>query len=294
LAALRQGMEIHDEIIKREIPGDVTVNSALVDMYAKCGRIEKARYIFDKMLHRDVVSWNAMITAYSRDGPFEEALTLFYQLKQSGIQPSHVTFASVLSSCAKLAALAQGMAIHEEINRSGLELNSFVENALIDMYVKCGSIEKALHLFERIHQRNVVSWNAMIGGYAIHGCGKEALKLFERMQQSGINPNRVTLLCVLSACGHAGLVKEGQQYFYSMSQRYNISPTAEHYGCMIDLLARAGQLDEAEDFINKMPIKPDANVWHCLIKACRMHNNINLEECVTEHLFELDSKDAAS
>eukprot|EP01018_Ginkgo_biloba_P002731 Gb_33134 [translate_table: standard] len=386
LAALDQGIEIHDEIIRSGLQSDVFVESALVDMYAKCGNIEKARDIFDKMHQRDlvswnamiagyaqngfvddafklfqempepdVVSWNAMISGYAQKGYVDEALTLFQKMPKpdvvswtaliagytqngnvdealklfqempernmvswtamiagyaqngqsvealkcyrrmqlAGMKPSSKTFASVLPACANLAALEQGMEIHDEIIRNGFQSRIFVVNALIDMYAKCGSIENARDVFDKMPQRDVVSWNTMIAGYAMHGCGKDALKLFEQMQCSGINPDHVTLVSVLSACCHAGLVDKGRQYFDSMSHHYHITPEMEHYGCMVDLLGRAGQLEEALEFINKMPIKPQATVWRCLLGACRIYNNIDIGECASKHLFELDPKNAA-
>eukprot|EP01018_Ginkgo_biloba_P021393 Gb_16101 [translate_table: standard] len=280
--------DVHEQIIRSGFQSDVFLGSALVDMYAKCGSIENARHVFDKMPQRDVVSWNAMISAYASQGPSQEALKLFYQMQRTSIQPNQFTFASVLPACANLAALEQGMEIHKEIIRSGILCDIVVESAVLDMYAKCGNIEKARNLFHKMPQRNAVSWTSMIAGYAMHGRPKEALKLFEQMQHSGINPNHVTLVCVLSACCHAGLVDKGQHYFDCMSQYYHITPTMEHYGCMVDLLGRAGRLDEAQEFINKMPIKPDASVWGCLLGACRIHNNLELGERVAEHIFELD------
>eukprot|EP01018_Ginkgo_biloba_P003261 Gb_27381 [translate_table: standard] len=293
LAALEQGMEIHEQMIRGGFRSNVFVESALVDMYAKCGRIEKARSVFNEMHQRDVVSWNAMISGYALNGHGEEALKLFGQMQLVDVKPNAQTFAGVLPACANLAALEQGMEIHEDIIRSGFQSDVFVGSALVDMYAKCGSIEKARDIFDKMHQQNRISWTAMIGGYAMHGYGKEALQLFEQLQYSGINPDHVTLVCVLSACCHAGLVSEGWQYFDNMNKNYHITPAIEHYVCMVDLLGRAGRLDEAQDFIGKMPIKPDATVWKCLLGACRIHNNVELAECVAERLFELDPKNAA-
>eukprot|EP01018_Ginkgo_biloba_P013189 Gb_32450 [translate_table: standard] len=353
LAALEQGMEIHEKILRSGFQSDVFVESALVDMYAKCGSIKEARNVFDNMHQRNAISWTAMISGYTQNGHADEALKLFQeipepdaiswnamiagyaqnghvdeafkifqkmpkpnvvswtamvagyaqngqgvealklfgQMQLAGVKPDSKTFASVLPACANLAALQQGMEIHEDIIRSGFH-DVFVENALVDMYAKCGSIKMAYNLFDKMQQRDVVSWTSMIAGYAMHGCSKEALILFEQMQDSGINPNNVTLVSVLSACCHAGLVDKGWHYFYSMSQYYHITPEMEHYVCMVDLLGRAGQLDEAQTFIDKMPIKPDATVWKCLLGACRVHSNIELGEHVAERLFELDPQNA--
>eukprot|EP01018_Ginkgo_biloba_P007732 Gb_21237 [translate_table: standard] len=293
LAALEQGMEIHEDIIKRRFQFNVIVESAIVDMYAKCGSIEKARELFDKMPQRNAVSWNTMIAGYAQNGQSVEALRLFRWMQLAVVKPDLKTFASVLQACANLAALEQGMEIHEDIITSGFDSDVVLESALVDMYAKCGNLERARDVFDKMHQRDVVSWNTMIAGYALHGCGKEALKLFEQMQHSGVNPNHVTLVCVLSACCHGGLVDEGRQYFDCMSQYYHITPAMKHYVCMVDLLGRAGRLDEAQDFINKMPFKPNATVWRCLLGACRVHNNIELGERVAELLFELDPKNDA-
>eukprot|EP01018_Ginkgo_biloba_P013574 Gb_33693 [translate_table: standard] len=324
LTSLGEGIEIHEKIIRSGFQTDVFVGNALIDMYAKCRSIENAHDSFDKMHNRNVVSWTAMITGYAQNGHVdealklfqkmpernviswtamiagyaqnghsEEALKLFGQMQLEGMKPNSKTFASVLPACANLAALEQGKDIHDELVRCGFQSDVFVGNALVDMYAKCGSIENARHVFDTMPQRDVVSWTSMISGYAMHGCGKEALKLFRQMQHSGTKPDHVTLVGVLSACCHAGLVDEGWQYFDWMSQYHHITPTMEHYGCMVDLLGRAGRLDEAEDFINKMPIKPDANVWGSLLGACRLHNNIELGVCVAEHLFELDPNNGA-
>jgi pentatricopeptide repeat protein len=185
------------------------------------------------------------------------------------------------------------MEIHGKIIRSGFHSDAFLESTLIDMYAKCGSIDKARELFDKIHQQDIVSWTAMIAGYAMHGCSREALKLFQQMRDSGMNPDHVSLVCILSACCHAGLVNEGYQYFKSMSEHYHITPAMEHYSCMVDLLGRAGRLDEAHEFINKMPIEPDAIVWRSLLGACRIHNNLELGEHAAAHLFELDPKNAS-
>eukprot|EP01018_Ginkgo_biloba_P024066 Gb_36172 [translate_table: standard] len=324
LTALEHGKTVHEKVIRSGFQSDMFVESALVDMYVKCGDIENARQVFDKMSQRDVVSWNAMISGYAqnglvneafnlfqkmpernvvswtsmiagyaRNGYFEEALKLFRQMREVGMKPNSDTFASVLPACANLAALEQGKQMHDNIIRRGFHSDVFVESALVDMYAKCGSIGNAWHVFDKMSSRNVVSWTAMILAYAMHGHGKKALQLFEQMQHSGTKPDHVTFIGVLSACCHAGLVDDGWRYFDCMSRYYHITPVKEHYCCMVDLLGRAGKLDEAYHLINKMPIKPDAAVWGSLLGACRIHANIELGEHVAERLFELDPKNAA-
>eukprot|EP01018_Ginkgo_biloba_P000317 Gb_38242 [translate_table: standard] len=324
LATLEHGMDIHEEIIRSGFQCEIFVMNALVDMYVKCGSTEKARSVFDKMPQWNVISWTAMISGYAQNGHVDEAMKLFEkmprrdqvswtaliagfaqnghymealnffrQMQLAGVKPDMKTFTSVLPACANLAALEQGMEIHEQITTSGIQADDFVLNALVDMYAKCGSIEKARDLFDNMHRRDIVSWTAMIAGYAMHGYGKEALEIFEQMQHSGTKPNRITLVCVLQACCHAGLVDKGLQYFDSIIRDYHIIPAMEHYGCMVDLLGRAGCLEEAQTFINKMPIKADATVWICLLGACRIHNNVELGEYAAKHIFELDPKNTA-
>jgi len=324
LANLEHGKRIHNHIIKNGVQSDVFVGSALVDMYIKCGSINDAGNVFDRMPERDQVSWTTMIAGYvqtgcvdeamelfqkipqhdavswtamiagcSQNGRSNEALDLFCQMRQKRVKPNSVTFVNLLPACANLAALEHGKQVHEDIVRSGFQSDILVGNALIDMYAKCGSIENARKTFDKILERVVVSWNAMIVGYALHGHGKEALQLFEQMHYSNTKPNHVTFVGVLTACCHAGLVDDGWQYFSSMKPRYNITPAVEHFCCMVNLFGRAGLLDEALDFISKIPLKPNAAVWGSLFGACRMYANVDLGEYVAERLFELDPQNSA-
>ncbi|XP_057855784.1 pentatricopeptide repeat-containing protein At3g29230 [Cryptomeria japonica] len=355
LKAIEEGKQMHGHIIRRGFQSEVFVGSALVDMYAKCGCIEIARQVFDKMPqrnvvswtamvsgytqigdmgkameffqkmpeknvyswsvmvtgyahagciedalelfqkmpNRNVVSWNAIIAGYAQSGKFDEALKLFREMQLRNVRANLVTFASVLPACANLAALCKGMEIHGSVVRSRLPFDVFVWNTLIDMYAKCGSIKHAWQLFDKMTMRNVVSWTAMIVGYAMHGFGKEALQIFQEMQHSGTKPNKITFVGVLCACCHAGLVDDGWKYFKCMTQDYNLIPSIEHYCCIVDLLGRAGHLVEAQDFINNMPIEPNAAIWGSLLGACRTHSNIELGEHVAKHLFELDPENDA-
>eukprot|EP01018_Ginkgo_biloba_P037492 Gb_02031 [translate_table: standard] len=289
---LQQGKRVHDYIIRTGFESNVFVGSALIDMYTKCGSIGIARQVFEKLSERDVVSWTAMIAGYAQNGYANEALTLFHQMKLAGVIPDSATMVSVLSACAHLGALQQGKLIHDYIIRCGLESDVFVGTALIDMYAKCGSVDIARKCFDKMSERDVVSWNAMIAGYGMHGHGEDALVVFSHMQQIGMKPNWVTFICVLCACSHAGLVNEGSQNFGRMKRDYCITPKMKHYACMVDLLGRAGHLDEAEDFIKKMPLEPDASVWGALLGACRIHCNVELGVLVAGRLFDLEPEDA--
>eukprot|EP01018_Ginkgo_biloba_P038898 Gb_11523 [translate_table: standard] len=292
LKVLQQGKEFHNYIIRSGFQPNVYVGNALVAMYAKCGSVGIARTVFDKMSQRDLVTWNAMIAGYAQNGYYDETLKIFLQMQLTGIKPDPFTIASFLPACSHISALQQGKEIHNFIVRSGFDSSVFVGNALVDMYAKCGSLEDAQCLFDRLSQRTVVSWNAIIAGYGMHGHGKDALGLLHQMQQAGMKPNDVTFIAVLTACSHAGLVDEGWQQFNCMTQIYQITPRVEHYACIVDLLGRAGRLNEAYVFIKRMPVEPDAGVWGALLGACRIHRNIELGERVAEHLFELDPEDS--
>eukprot|EP01018_Ginkgo_biloba_P019198 Gb_26689 [translate_table: standard] len=292
LGALQQGKWIHDYISRNGFESHVYVRNSLVDMYAKCGSIEVAREVFDKMLIRSVVSWNAMIAGYVQNGHSNAALTLFQQMQLENVMPNSVTMMNVLPACADLGSLRQGRYVHGYIVKNGFESDVSVGNSLVAMYAKCGSVEIARHLFDKMHQRDVVSWSAMIAGYGINGHGEDALALFNQMQRIGMMPNHITFISVLSACSHAGLVDEGWQYFNCMSRDYCITPMMEHYACMVDLLGRVGRLNEAYDFIENMPFEPAAGVWGTLLGACRIHCNIELGERVAERLFDLKPGDA--
>lgn len=289
---LEEGKLIHDYILRNGFQSDVFVANSLVDMYAKCGFIDKACGLFDKMSKREAVSWNSMIAGYAQNGHANEALSLFNQMLLTDVKPNVVTMVSVLPACAHLSALQQGRRIHGYIIRSGFNADVSVGNALIDMYAKCGNIGIACQYFDQMSYRNVVTWNAMIAGYGMQGHGKEGLALFSQMQETEVKPNHITFICILSACSHTGLVDKGWQYFHSMSKCYCIVPRMEHYACMVDLLGRAGRLDEAQDFIENMPIEPGPSVWGALLGACRIHCNVELGEHAAKHLFDSVPQDA--
>ncbi|KAJ7540626.1 hypothetical protein O6H91_10G023400 [Diphasiastrum complanatum] len=293
LEVLEQGKRLHSDIIKRGFQLDVIVGNTLVDMYAKCGCTEDARELFNNMTERDVVSWNAMIAGYAQNGLGKEALALYEQMKQEGVQPDNVTCVLLLKACACLAALEQGKQIHADIIKRGFQSDVIVGSTLVDMYAKCGCTEDARELFNNMSERNVVSWTAMIAGYAQNGLGKEALALFEQMQREGTKPNEVTYICVLSACAQSRLVDEGRYVFYSMCKNHGVTPTMEHYACMVDLLGRAGCLVDAELFINKMPIQPGSVVWMSLLGAARNHGNVEIGRRAFDRVMKLEPKNAA-
>jgi pentatricopeptide repeat protein len=293
ITALEEGRCIHTKIIQSGCESDVYVGSSLVDMYAKCGSIEDALEVFDRMRTRDAVAWTTMILGYVKCSQGKNALELFQKMLCEGVEPIPATFTAVLSACASVVALEEGRLVHEYISRSGWESDLFVGSSLIDMYAKCGSVEDALRVFNKMPRHDLISWNTMLGGYAMHGHGKEAVEHFEQMWDRSVEIDKVTFICLLSACNHAGLVEEGLQYFESMKSVYGISATVEHYACMVGLLGRAGHLAEAEDLIKVMHCEPNAPVWRALLGACRVHGNIEIGEHAAKKVIELDPGDAA-
>lgn len=287
LSALQEGKGIHGHVIRNGLESDAYVGDNLVYMYSKCRSIKDARRMFDKMTPRTVVSWTKMIAGYAQNGIAKEALVLFHEMQLAGVEPDSLTIVIILPACADLGALKQGKWIHHYVVRNGFGSDIYVGTALIDMYAKCGSIEVARQLFDKMSKRDVISWNAMIAGYGMHGLGEDALAIFAQMQEAHMKPDNATFVGVLSACSHAGLVDKGWDYFGCMSRDYYITPSVEHCACMVDLLGRAGRLEEARDFIEEMPLEPDTGVWGALLGACRIHCNIELGEHAAEHLFRL-------
>ncbi|XP_057868346.2 pentatricopeptide repeat-containing protein At2g13600 [Cryptomeria japonica] len=290
---LQHGKQVHGYSIIGFM-SDIVVNNALITMYIKCGCLEDGRKVFDKLPDKSVVSWTAMISGYVQQCLNEEAIESFWEMLQARVKPNHFTLSSVLRACGSLAALEHGRQVHSYAIRDVAEFTAFVRNTLITMYSECGSIGNARKIFEKMRERELVTWNAMIGGYAQHGYGKEALKLFETMRRENMQPDPVTFVGVLSACSHEGLVDEGRCFFEMMSRTYGIFPGVGHYACMVDILGRAGHFNEAENLIKNMPFEPDAAVWGALMGACRIHGNLELGKHAAEWLYVLEPENTAA
>ncbi|XP_059067304.1 pentatricopeptide repeat-containing protein At1g15510, chloroplastic-like isoform X2 [Cryptomeria japonica] len=263
MGALEQGMNIHESIKDRGLLSDVVVASALVDMYAKCGSIDKARELFERMPHRDVVSWNAMITGYAQNEFVEDALETFMQMQLSGIKPNSTTFASVLPVCAKMGALEQGMHIHQSITEDGFLSDVMVTTALVDMYAKCGRIDKARHLFDKMPQRDVILWTAMIAGYAQNGFVEKALETFKQMQPAGVKPNSTTFASVLPACAKMGDLEKGMGIHRNMIEKGFLSDIIV-VNALVDMYAKCGSIDKAHELFHRMPQR-DVFSWNAII-----------------------------
>ncbi|KAA8537256.1 hypothetical protein F0562_027057 [Nyssa sinensis] len=287
----RDGRQIHAFCIKYGYDSNVYVGSSLVDMYARCGHMNGARFVFDGLVSKNEVSWNALIAGHARKGEGEDALLLFWKMQRDDFKPTHFTYSSVFSACASTGALEQGKWVHAHMIKLGGKLIAFVGNTLLDMYAKSGCIEDARKVFDRLVKRDLVSWNSMLTACAQHGLGKETVDRFEEMLKIGIEPNAITFLCVLTSCSHAGLLDKGQ-YYFELMKKYKVEPEVAHYVTIVDLLGRAGLLDCAERFIREMPIEPTAAVWGALLGACRMHKNMELGTYAAERVFELDPHDS--
>ncbi|KAJ0779813.1 putative aminoacyl-tRNA synthetase, class Ic, tetratricopeptide-like helical domain superfamily [Helianthus annuus] len=288
---LTRGLFVHSLVNELGLKHDVSVMNSLISMYCKCKRVDIAAEIFKNMKEKTLVSWNAMILGYAQNGQIISALNHFRLMKVKNIDPDSFTMVSIIAAVTEFSVLRQAKWVHGVVTRTCLDTNVFVKTALVDMYAKCGAITTARKLFDLMNDRHVTTWNAMIDGYGTHGYGTEAIKLFKKMEAGDIKPNNITFLCIISACSHSGFVEEGCQYFYKMKNEYEIEPTMDHYGAMVDLLGRSGRLTKAWDFIQNMPVEPGINVFGAMLGACKIHKNVELAEMAADRLFELNPND---
>ncbi|XP_052198063.1 pentatricopeptide repeat-containing protein At5g66520-like [Diospyros lotus] len=265
---------------------DIVTWTALINGYVKSGQVGIARELFDEMPEKNAVSWSAMITGYAQVGLFREALELFNTMQLAGIRPNHAGVVSTLSACAFLGALDQGRWIHAYIDKHKMELDRVLGTALVDMYAKCGCLVAAGHVFDAMPNRDVYAFTSLISGLANHGQSARVFELLIRMQNEGFEPNDVTFICILSACSRMGLVEEGLRIFESMRKVYGIDPGVEHYGCLVDLLGRAGMLEQAKNVVREMPMEPDSYVLGALLNACRVRGDLELGREVVDGLVK--------
>lgn len=288
---LSEARKLFDESSESD---DVVSWNSMIMGLSKSGELGEAIRLFDKMPLRNPVSWNTMISGYVRNGRFLEGLELFGKMQEEGIEPSEYTMVSLLNASGRLGATRQGEWIHEFIRRNDIELNVIVVTAIIDMYCKCGSISKGLHVFETAPKLGLSCWNSMIMGLATNGCEGEAIELFTRLNSFNLEPDDVTFLSVLTACNHPGLVDKAKEYFLLMTKKYKIEPSIKHYSCMVDVLGQAGLLEQAEKVILSMPIEPDAIIWGSLLSACRKHGNVEMAQRAAERVIELEPSESSA
>lgn len=325
-----KGEIMHSYVITAGFEKYVFVRNALISMYGRNGAVEKAEYLFYGMETNSITSWNALISAYAQSGLCDEAYLAFQNLQNLGsnsmVRPNvitwtavingfaaseqhkkttlelfrgmqftqvlanEVTIASVLSVCAELSALTLGREIHGHTIRMLIDRDMLVTNGLINMYMKCGSIKTGYSIFEGMVCKDITSWNTIITGYGMHGFGDGALRIFRQMVNASFKPDEVTFIAILSACSHSGLVTEGRELFDQMSRVFKIEPRVEHYACMVDLLGRAGLLEEASQVLKTMPIEPNVPVLGALLNSCRVHENTDFAEETASRVFDLSGK----
>jgi pentatricopeptide repeat protein len=294
VSALGEGRQVHAEVVKCGLDSDVYVQNTLISAYGSCRRIKCACGMFDEMLVRTVVSWNAVITACVENSWLGDGIGYFVKMRDCGFEPDETTMVVMLSACTELGNLSLGRWVHSLVIVKGMVLNYQLGTSLVDMYVKAGNVDYAKLVFDRLDKRNVWTWSAMILGLAQHGFAKEALDLFLKMMKtSSIRPNYVTFLGVLCACTHAGLVSDGYRYFHDMEHVHGIKPRMIHYGAMVDILGRAGHINDAYTFIMNMPTEPDPIVWRTLLCACSIHHvndHDGVGDKVRKKLLELEPR----
>ncbi|KAM3260100.1 hypothetical protein ACQJBY_051393 [Aegilops geniculata] len=322
------GAALHGMVLKLGLAGDAYTRNSMIAMYASCGRadealalfgqcqvfdvvacnsaivalsragrVDEARAVFDGMPARTVATWSAMVSAYSRAARCQDAIDLFSAMQVDGVEPNANVLVSVLGCCASLGALEQGAWVHAYIDKHDVAMNALVVTALVDMYCKCGSIHKARQVFDTSRSQGLAklsSWNAMMLGLAAHGQCQEALALFSELEPYGLRPDNVTFIAMLMAYGHSGMADEAKALFASMAREYAVTPGIEHYGCLVDALARAGRLREAEDTIRAMPMKPDAAIWGALLSGCRLHGDAEAGARAARGAVECDPQDSGA
>ncbi|XWS14174.1 hypothetical protein CRYUN_Cryun36dG0100800 [Craigia yunnanensis] len=302
IGCVENGKSVHGVVVKMGYGSSIVVSNALIDMYGKCKCVGEALKIFKMMDVRDIYSWNSIMFVHEQCGDHDETLRLFGMMLRDGIQPDLITLTTVLPSCTQMAALMHGKGIHGYMIINGLskDRNSegiddvLINNGIMDMYAKCGSMREAHLVFDKMSHKDVVSWNILIMGYGMHGYGSEALDMFSLMFESEFKPDDVTFVGVLSACSHAGFVSLGRQILGQMKSKYGVVPTIEHYTCVVDMLGRAGQLEEAYQLALTSPTEANAVIWRALLAACRLHGNSDIAEVAAKHVLQFEPEHSGS
>ncbi|XVE49865.1 hypothetical protein DITRI_Ditri01bG0116700 [Diplodiscus trichospermus] len=283
LGRLRQGKQVHAKVITSGIGENVVVQSSLLDMYGKCGLVDESRRVFDRMSKKNSVSWSALLGVYCQNKDFDTVIRIFREMDKADLY----CFGTILRACAGLATVRQGKEVHCQYVRRGGWRDVIVESALVDLYAKCGCIDFAYRIFVQMSNRNLITWNSMINGFAQNGRGEQAISIFDEMIKGGIKPDYISFIGVLFACSHTGLVDEGRKYFTLMTGEYGIKPGIEHYNCMVDLLGRAGLLEEAENLIENADFRENSSLWAVLLGACTTGTSSSTAERIARKMIEL-------
>lgn len=293
---LKLGKCLHGWAIRQGLESDVNVETALIDFYAKCNSMRLSFKVFSETSKTRTVPWNAILSGCIHNEQAREAIDLFKQMLLEAVKPNDATFKILLPAFAVQADMQQAMSLHSFLIRSGFILRTEIATGLVDLYCKCGSLKSGHRVFSGIllKKRDIVLWSALIAGYGAHGHGEIAVSLFYEMLQSGIKPNEVTFTSVLHACSHAGLVDDGLSLFNFIHGSFPVCLRTNHYTCMVDLLGRAGRLEEAHELIRSMPFQPSPAVWGALLGACVIHENVELGEEAAKWLFELEPENTGN
>lgn len=295
LGCIRVLKEIHSYSFRHGFTWEFRFLSALMHAYSQFGEgLRPAKRIFEMSPRRDAVMWSSLIGGCSENGDGSEAIMLYRRMRMEGIEPNSVTFLAVISACTKSCSLSLGHIVHAHALKYGLRSGVFVGNSLISMYSKCGSLTDSFQVFKEMQMRDAASWSAVIGAHGLHGCGEEALHFFHEMKECGIKPDAVALLSVLSACNHAGLVKEGQKLFRDAVEENTIPLCVEHYACYLDTLGRSGKLEDALAVLDTMPMKPSEKIWSSLASACKIHGRLEVMEKLADCLMRSEPDNAAN
>ncbi|KAK4759146.1 hypothetical protein SAY87_022277 [Trapa incisa] len=290
--AYRKAKIIHSQMVVVGYIPNQYLKTKLIILYTKLNDMETAKLLFDKLVTKSLVSWNALIAGYVQKGDNDIALNLYYEIRSNGLSPDQYTFASVLRACSALATLEHGRRVHGILLKTTIKKNVVVSSALVNMYFKCSSLSDGHQVFDKSSGKNIVTWTALISGFGYHGRVLEVLESFNKMKIEGFRPNNVTFLAVLSACSHGGLVEQGWEHFFSMSRDYGIRPTGQHYATMIDLLGRAGRLNEAYLLVLNSPFREHPVIWGALLGACRTHGDIDFLKLAAIKYFELEPENS--
>ncbi|KAL4195508.1 hypothetical protein AMTRI_Chr05g73660 [Amborella trichopoda] len=289
---VREGkIEEAEDFFKRMPEKNAIAYNVMIDGFARHGRLVEARKLFEEVKEPDILSWASMIGGYMNLGHYECALELYNRMIFTGLCPNESILTSILTACASLALLKFGHEVHVLSIKIGLQSYSIVANSLINMYSKCGDIVTAESIFNKMENRDLVTWNALISGYSVNGNAPKAIVAFEKLVSMEIKPDSVTFLSLLLACSHAGLAKQSWNYFSIMSSIYGIKPEKSHYGCMVDLLSRLGLVVEAEKLVSSMPFEPDSVIWTSLLNGCKAKPNFDIAQRAANKLIKANSRD---
>ncbi|KAK9665360.1 hypothetical protein RND81_14G107300 [Saponaria officinalis] len=282
-------LKICREMELRKVKPDAGTMASLIPAVTNTSyeNVVFVKEMFENLDKKSLVSWNVMIAVYVNNSMAAEAVDLYSRMEANGIEPDGVTITSILPACGDLSAVSLGRKIHKYVERKRLRPNLSLENALIDMYAKCGCLREARDVFDTMQSRDIVSWTSIISAYGVSGQGREAVALFARMRDEGTIPDSIAFVAVMSACSHSGMTEKGKHFYKLMTEEYSITPRVEHYCCMVDILGRAGRVDEAFSFIKEMPIEPNERVWGALLGACRVHSNMNIGLIAADNLFQM-------